>query len=168
MSAFLLGKVHIDALLTAALGNGAHDDALYWYTKSDGGRRVTYETVDQLGAMLVAENVKSVRARYPNVGEDLDGAPGPIDNAFAVEAVNGEYHFARTQEFSTGVLLAAITCYEYQSCEHDGWEGSDAEAFCDYLRKHLCRLVPGYESAWEIEERGNPPISLYEMARGRG
>ena len=168
MSAFVLGKVHIDALLTAALGSGARDDQLYWYTKEGGGRRVDHETVDRVGAMLVRTNVESVRARYPDVGDDLADCPGPNDNAFAVEAVKGEYRFERTREFSTGELLAAISCYEYQSCEHDGWEGSDAEAFCDYLRKHLCRKVPGYEGTWEIDERGNPPRSLFEMARGRG
>lgn len=168
MSAFLVGKVHIDALLTAALGNGARDDALYWWTPEKGGRRVDHETVDAVGAMLVAENVKSVTARYSDIPDDLDGAPGPIDNGFAVAAMKGEYRFERTREFSTGELLAAISCYEYQSCEHDGWDSSDAKAFCDYLRKHLCRKVPGYEDTWELTERGNPPRSLYEMARGRG
>lgn len=165
MSAFLLGKVHIDALLTAALGPGSRDDALYWYTKEGGGRRVDHDAVDSVGAMLVTENVRSLRARYPDIPDDLDGAPGPIDNAFAVEAVNGKYHFARTQDFEVGEILAAITCYEYQTCEHDEWEGSDAEAFCKYLREAMCRKVPGYEGAWEIEDRGNPLISLFEMSR---
>lgn len=168
MSAYIVSKVHIDALLTAALGNGAHDDALYWYTEEGGGRRVTHDTVDDVGAMLVSENVASIRARYPDVPEDLTDAPGPIDNAFAVDAVKGQYRFERTREFSTGELLAAISCYEYQSCEHDGWEGSDAQTFCRYLRESLCRKVPGYEGTWEITERGNPPVSLFEMARGRG
>lgn len=164
MSAFVLGKVHIDAMLTAAL---SVDRGLYWYTKDDGGRRVSYETIDQIGAMLVKTNVDSVRARYPADG--FDDMPGPTDNGFAVAAaVNDEYHFARTQDFSTGQMLAAISCYEYQSCEHDGWEGSDAEAFCKYLRAAMCRMVPGYEGTWELDDRGNPPISMYEIARGRG
>lgn len=167
MSAFIVGKVHIDALLTAALGHGAHDDALYWFTKAGGGRRVTHDTVDEVGAMLVRTNVESVRSRYPDIPEDLEGAPGPIDNAYAVGAVNGTYRFERTQDFGTGEILAAITCYEYQSCEHDGWEGSDAEAFCKYLRGAMCHKVPGYEGTWELTERGNPPISLFEMAGGR-
>lgn len=167
MSAFLLGKVHIDAMLTAALGHGARDNELYWWTEAGGARRVTHETVDEVGAMLVRENVASIRGRYPDIPEDLSDAPGPLDNAFAVEAVKGEYHFARTQDFSTGQMLAAISCYEYQTCEHDEWDGSEAQAFCKYLRESLCRKVPGYEGTWELEERGNPPISLFEMAKGR-
>lgn len=163
MSAFIVGKVHIDALLTAALGNGSHDDALYMYFEGV-SERVTYENVDRIGAALVKTNVESVRFRYP--GDGYDDMPGPIDNGFAIAAaVNDEYTFQRTQDFSTGELLAAITCYEYQSCEHDGWETSYAREFCDRLRKHLCRQVPDYEETWEITERGNPPISMFEMAR---
>lgn len=167
MSSFILGKVHIDALLTAALGAGARDDELYWYTPEGGGRRVDHETVDAVGAMLVAENVRGVRSRYPDIPDDLDGAPGPHDLDFAVAAVKGEYRFERTQEFSTGELLAAITCYEYQSGDSDDFESSDAAAFCKYLRGHLCRKVPGYEGTWEITERGRPLVSLLDMARGR-
>ena len=159
MSAFVLGKVHIDALLTAAV-----DADLYIYHDNQ-PTKVAFDNADEIGARLVAENVASVRGRYPDIPDSLDDMPGPIDNEYALAATRGEYHFARTQDFTPGQLLAAVTCYEYQSCEHDGWKGSFAEAFCDYLRGELCRKVPGYDGTWELTERGNPPISLFEMAR---
>lgn len=162
MSAFVVGKVHIDAMITAALD--VDDRGLYWYTPAGGGRKVDSDNADELGAMLVRTNVESVRARYP--GDGYDDMPGPVENGFAIAAaVSGTYNFERTQSHEPGEIMAAVSCYEYQSCEHDGWEGSEAQAFCRYLREALCRQVPGYEGTWELTERGNPWVKVFGGAR---
>jgi hypothetical protein len=161
VSAFVLGKVHIDAMLTAALDAGR--GGLYWYTESGGGKHVTVENVDELGSMLVRENVASVIHRYDDTA--LHELPGMRQEILAT-ARTSIYRFERTQGFGTGQMMAAITCYEYQSCEHDGWKTSDAAAFCRYLREELCTRVPGYSGTWEIDDRGTPAVSLFELSRG--
>jgi hypothetical protein len=39
----------------------------------------------------------------------------------------------------------------YQSCEHPGWEESEARKFCQQLTEGAIARLPGYEAAaWEI------------------
>jgi hypothetical protein len=88
---------------------------------------------DQLGRMLVATNHESVYARYR---EDVV-APGYKFHQTAVSAL---------------MVLKAIDCYEYQSCEHDGWETSTAKAYCEGLRRYVIGCLPGYDDApWEVK-----------------
>jgi hypothetical protein len=59
---------------------------------------------------------------------------------------------ARTSSPITGrlnpvAILKAIRCYEYQSCEHTGWETSEARLFCGAFRSRMIRMVSGYTTA---------------------
>ena len=111
--------------------------------------------------MLVAENLRSVRFRYEDVKDDLEGLPGPIERDF-IRA----YTFERTQDMATVAILKALDCYEYQSCETDDWPQSEAFAFCDSLGGSLVHRLPGYDDApWEITQRGAPTISLMDLVR---
>ena len=38
-------------------------------------------------------------------------------------------------------MLKAVSCYEYQACEHPGWLASEANLFCDALRHKLIGLL---------------------------
>ena len=59
---------------------------------------------------------------------------------------------ARTRMPSPVAVLKAISCYEYQSCEHPGWHTSEARQFCSVLRDHMISMLPGYDDAqWEID-----------------
>lgn len=160
MSAFVVDKVHIDALVTAGLklasrygpmkwtDRGPTDEeisdthvrgqsipygSMVWY--SEHKRELTSETAGRVGAMLLAENVRSVNHRYdeeeweqPYEFSQLRGTPDPR------------------------VVLEAIACYEYQSCEHPEWERSEAYRFCDTLRRECVRLLTGDVSVWEITD----------------
>ena len=164
MSAFEVSELHIHALLTAGLHNhrtgyGQSVSPLRWFapsTETEGDhergepwgpamiehykqrqRELTPETAGQVGAMLMAENRRSVNHRYdetqeeaPYVFEKLPGRPDPI------------------------IVLKAISCYEYQSCEHPEWEESEAHAFCEALRHRMIAALPGYDDAdaWEITD----------------
>ncbi|HUZ55086.1 MAG TPA: hypothetical protein VMU94_21490 [Streptosporangiaceae bacterium] len=77
-------------------------------------------------AVLLAENRRSVNHRYaddeyqaPYVFTEITGHLDPI------------------------AILKAISCYEYQSCEHPGWEASEARSFCEALRRRIIRWLPG-------------------------
>lgn len=158
MSASMLPKTHIDVLVTAGLRYAnARRGPLMWFwpdidAETDRGswtsaehreqvrqrrRDLTRETAGRVGAVLLAENRRSVDHRYdegeweePYLFEPVPGWPDPV------------------------IVLSAIACYEYQSCEHPGWRTSEAHAFCQALQARAIRLLPGYDEApWEIADR---------------
>lgn len=164
MSAFLVGKDHIDAMLTAGLNLGRryHGSKLGWYvgerkdsdyqrgevwgptaiqSSQERHRELTRETAHKVGRMLLRQNEISVDHRY-----DEQNPP----------------EFYRFQELPWGggnrsalIALKAIACYEYQSCEDPAWEESEAKAFCDALRHLAIDSLEGYDDAegWEVTRR---------------
>lgn len=152
MSAFIVGKAHIDALVHAGIragsparggytlrwrvGDGpewAGDYEAYTVAVREQTRELTLETANQVGAMLWNENKRSVDHRY-NEANDRE-----------------VYTFAESYVSNPVAILKAIDCYEYQSCEHDEWQQSEAFAFCQALRHAVISMLPGYDdAAWEI------------------
>lgn len=153
MSAFIVGTDHIDALLTAAMA---------W---SDGGRfsfyrldsetdeltkfDLTADTASLVGALLLLENQRSVNFRYDD--DDLE----PVYEFRALP-----WKFGKRPD--PVVVLKAIDCYVYQSCEHDGWPESTAKRFCVTLQGLMIANLPGYNAApsWEVRDR-----NLFEAGR---
>ena len=130
MSAFMVPKRHIDFLITAGLEFG-NSSPLRWGRSSE---ELIPETASEFGSRLWAENRASVNYRYSEDEEanpyEYERFPGRIDPV---------------------QVLKAIACYEYQSCEHPEWEGSDAKIFCDHLRKMAIGQLPKYKEAeWVI------------------
>jgi hypothetical protein len=185
MSAFVVGVEHIDALVHVAL-HGAKDgeagvrgDNLTWqidaakdWSRENIRELIPYEgssanyqpmTPDELGDMLVRENVRSVIGRYPDT---LNGTPmpGPIDEywrqpyqypdavkpmvpgmAAVVVAVHSN---ARTvRHLTSAEAFKCVHCLRYQSCEHDEWESSEAHSFLQALSEMLAHRLPGYNAA---------------------
>lgn len=154
MSAFVVSKAHIDTLVHAGLRSGHPARGGYtlrWFVDKPewtGGdtyesymvavqgatRELTRQTANRVGAMLWNENHRSVDHRY-NEASDRE-----------------VYRFKESPITSNLVaVLKAIDCYEYQTCEHDEWEQSEAFAFCQALRKAVIHMLPGYEEApWRI------------------
>ena len=69
-----------------------------------------------------------------------------LDDEQSIEATEYAGHFDAAK------ILAAISCYEYQACEHPEWLASEAKAFCDALRMHMIRMLPGYGGVWEVTD----------------
>jgi len=143
MSAFILPDSHIRFIINAAMHLDLHD-RVKWYTHGT----ATYPphrlgelhdgTAERVGAMLIAENYESFNARYQEKGGD----PHPYVHRFA------QLPFA----FDPVQLLRALDCYEYQTCEHDGWYESEARAFCEAVRLKAISVLPGYEKAeWVVK-----------------
>jgi hypothetical protein len=122
VSAWIVSKDHIDAIVTADLGDPyreARDPA-------------------SIGRMLWAENVRSVSYRYEGRYD--------VDNPDVAA-----YEFERWG-LPPVVVLKALDCYEYQSCETPGWKRSPSFEFCDRLRRSLISRLPGYDAApWGLE-----------------
>lgn len=144
MSAYVVDKAHIDALVKAALGQ--RQDFRYWHNEEH--KRVDSNNAEEIGAMLWNENVRSVSYRYPS--DSLESLPGRIDSPWLTPYT---YSFMRTPYREPVAVLKAIDCYEYQSCETPDWEQSEAFAFCRALRRHVIGRLPGYDEAdWSIAE----------------
>jgi hypothetical protein len=101
---------------------------------------------------LWAANVESLRARYDDatklIHDDL------LSNTWRP-----------ILDVPMNVIMGALNCYEYQSCEADTWIDSFAKAICDALRNKLCRIISNGE--WEYERPSNyvDPVSLMSIIK---
>jgi hypothetical protein len=157
VSAFEVDNTHIDALISAAVRRDTYG-TLNWHhgdlpgtmpgealpdvtedyrdTLKRTRREVTPENAGTWGATLLAENRRSVNHRY---------AEDEIEAPYIFTEIRGD--------LDPVAILKAIDCYEYQSCEHPGWEASESRAFCDALRRRMIRKLPGYsEAPWEVTD----------------
>lgn len=130
MSAYVVAKPHIDALVTLAfdgpVGAVSGPDSA-WYPVID-------LTKTDLGQTLWTENVNSVNYRY------------------SISEPPADYVYQPGRRLTVGEALLALDGYEYQACEHPEWRGSAAYTFIERLRHALIRYVPGYGTAdtWSI------------------
>lgn len=168
MSAWVVSKAHIDLMVKAAEHYGRlayQGSAFRWWKTTDEGEYAGWyelghtprsesdhlEVIDHsmAGQLLVNENVMIVHDRYP--GDDVDAGelPGPTDAYYL-----GPYVFEDPLYVLTPAeVFKAIDCFDYQSCEHEGWRNSTAFQFCEALRLRVCSSVPGYEDApWGWDE----------------
>ena len=125
MSAWLVSKKHIDVLVHA------RSISKFWDVPEN-------EMTDtELGKMLWRENMLSLEARYDDRIDDdlLEG-----------------YSYSEPKQFPIVNILKAIHCYEYQSCEHEGWKNSAAHNYCKLIHHALISYLPGYDDApWGID-----------------
>jgi len=127
MSAWILSKNHIGALVGGAIRLGV----------------ITSDQGTAVGRMLTNANKKSIRARY---GADNEGAA----------RVKTYWYTGCTMLLSDVSLLKQAACYDYQSCEYDGYENGPAHKFIVKLERALealgvTRQSEGYNSApWGV------------------
>lgn len=136
MSAFIVNPYHIDRMVATAVygpsdANGLLARPWRWFEWECGRWHPS-----DLGQLLHNENVASVNYRY-----DESTTPD-------------SYEFDATVKPMTGIeALKAISCYEYQSCEHPGWADSRAKELCERLTSAIIGCLPGYDTApWEQQE----------------
>ena len=141
MSAFILDNDHIDYLVTAALMLRGRR-SISWRVLDGRPEAVDLDNATDVGRMLLAENLASVNYRY----NESDG--DELVNAYRFKAyIEPMVDNARR----VPLVLKAIECYEYQSCEHPGWRESPARLFCQRLHSAYIRMLPGYDNApWEV------------------
>lgn len=157
MSAFVVSKAHIDALIGVAVFGPKHviSPGMAWYGihDPDTGERLTNDDADRIGTELWSENVRSVAYRYPD--DESGGRPGPND--FTDEQAFGYAFPVMTPRISAVAALKAISSLEYQSCEHPEWEASWSARLLAALGRSLWAYLPGYnEAEWEIREGARP------------
>jgi len=172
MSAYIVDKVHIDLLVQAMLETYHKPFYVHRFEPTEVTLPVTtspavdpvpeevrhlyvwgdISEADFMGRILWAENLESIKYRYPT---DAEGQwPGP-----AGLTTDDVYCYAYERLPSHGnipavTVLKAIQGYEYQSCEHPGWSTSIAHAAIERLQSDAIGRLPGYEDApWEATDR---------------
>ena len=151
MSAFVVGREHIRFLVSAARSSRIvrySKFSYYWSGKLHELPRHDRDAASKVGQLLWNENILSVQGRYPDCVGKPENMPGPVDEIF-IYAHSRDWNESGLEPIQ---VLKACNCYEYQSCEHDGWETSEAKAFIDALRAAAVRALPGYDDAqWMVE-----------------
>jgi hypothetical protein len=149
MSAWFVGADHVDAILTWMEKD--QSCKCYGTPWPGGGQSRNYwddEDLTEIGKALLAANIASLRARYPDDWREM----APIDlNAYRFER---DPAFMRSPNLAV-TLIKQVQCFEYQSCEHDGWPTSWARDFCKTLVSAAIRSLEGYEAApWGYDKPG--------------
>src|SRR5262249_23034135 len=152
MSAFVVSKTHIDALLTAGLDLAPRLSPLRWLSPAEPVPG-THEPGEPWGpAAIVEYNRRGQRLTPGPAGRG--GGPLPAENQRSVNhryiehEAEEPYVFERYRRPLKPVeVLKALACYEYQSCEHAEWQSREAKAFCDALRLEATHHLPGYDEA---------------------
>jgi len=149
MSACMVSEGTIRYLVAAGLRPGSADRLHWWhegkprqlmeYDLEPGDTRpdASYVTPSELGRLLWEANAESIRARYPH-DADMVG-PGGACPWYEHRPAHWPYEPVQT--------LKSCDCFEYQACEAETWEASEAKAVIQALRRAAGRALPGYEAA---------------------
>lgn len=114
-------------------------------------RALRPESANAVGQMLVDTNAASMNRAYNE------------DNAYI-------YDYRRPRHtWEPGEIFKAIDGYEYQACEVDDWETSEAHRYCAALRETLIAQLPGYSDAttWMINPTTIIKSRLVHQAQAR-
>ena len=162
MSAYMVERGHIVFLVQSAMDLRL---SWVWDVNYDTGhyahmsiRVADYDVGARVGQMLWDENHASVCHRYKE--GDL---PGPADQDFRYADQHPGVHFT----FDPPQIIKACDCFEYQSCEHPGWQASEACAFIRSLHGVAAGRVKGYEEATWGAPKPTGAIPIMSMIRAR-
>lgn len=136
MSAYIVDHDHIDALLSFAIQHGVT------YTANDSFVEITKSNATEIGRILLDENERSVRHRYPGCAPDE--LPGTIGQNAAL------YKFRRWPAMvplPALSILKACDSLDYQSCETDDYRQSLAASITNAIRNYAISRLPGYEDS---------------------
>ena len=125
--------------MSAFICNNYHISLLAAYATNKRLSCVNGLDAEQVGAILYAENLASVNYRYN-------------DTQDAQEVFKFDSRAQHTSASPIAILKAA-KCLDYQSCEHDTWDKSQAHKIVEAIISTAIYYLPGYQDAqWEIAE----------------
>ena len=133
MSAFIVSDSHISALAYYLERNV---DSYYY----NGNRhKISVDDAQKLGQILLNANYISVNHRYNTVD-----APHVLQLA----------DWVRGKNWQAVAIIKAAKCLDYQSCEVDGWEASEANALLKAIIETAIYKLAGYSEAdWAIDDK---------------
>ena len=137
MSAFIVSEYHLDSMLSFFnLHQGTvslkKKETGEWYALNSS----SIEDLQIMKQILADQNYRSVNERYQET------EPAPVMSAKVL--------FERVSPVQ---IIKACNCYDYQACETDDYQQTDANRICDAIRASAIDELPGYEEAqWEMNE----------------
>lgn len=139
MSAYIVDHDHIDALLSYAI---QHQVRYVTPTPNRACIEIDLKNATEIGRILLDENERSVRHRYP--GCDAGELPGTIGQNSAL------YKFRRWPalvQLPAMTILKACDGFDYQACETDDYDQTLAATIIRAIRKWATSRLPGYSDA---------------------
>lgn len=147
MSVSQLPTLHINAIVQ--LGIKIEHAPVEWQHAGE-HRQLTSSNVNEIGRMLVYENLVSWGTNYKH---ELTSTPE--EDATSLCFIF-PFKFDPDAKVPTALQgLKLINVYEYQSCESPDWDDSEALAFCRALKERLILQLPGYNElpwSWDAAE----------------
>ena len=158
MSAYIVTPEHIRALAVFAAGRTGTGygqarrrvDAsiLRHLGGEDMGGKPEAAVASYFADVLYQENIRSVRARYPD--DKWDDLPGLCVKPIRVPV--SAAHMARPDPLRPVDILKMCDCLEYQSCETSDYHGTTAATLLQAIRKAAISELDGYDDApWEYD-----------------
>jgi len=142
MSAYIVDHDHIDALLSFAIEHRVR----YVLPDADSCIDIFPSNATEIGRILLDENERSVRHRYPDCG--ADDLPGTIGQDSA------NYKFRKwSSSIPALTILKACDGFDYQACETGDYEKSLANVIVNAIRGFAIRRLPDYAEApgWSMK-----------------
>ncbi len=139
MSAHIVHTTTIDAIVSFAIQAGG-SCPMPMSAAAEAWIAVRDADPNLLGQGLLDENYRSVNARYRR--DD----PVPV-YVFRPTTTGVVDHDGTTRALEPLDIIKLCNCLEYQSCEHDGWDTSWAQAFLQSVVRAAVRRLPGYDAA---------------------
>lgn len=131
MSAFVVSNKHINAMVGSVHPEYPGDSLWYYFNDEQ-----KFFDPQKAGEILLAQNVRSVNARYHS------------DEKYEAFKYN-PYDAGR---YSPVQIIKACACYEYQACETGDLEETEAGVINTFIRERAIRNLPGYnEAEWGID-----------------
>lgn len=158
MSAYICGPDHFKALAVFAasrrFGREWRVDPRYvpGLTHPEAAKRGLdnfnpHELATLYADTLYQENIRSVRARYPD--DKRDDLPGPCIKPLHIVVTGADFQ-TRKLRFEPVAILKMCDGLEYQSCETEEWPQTVACRLLQAIRKAAISALPGYDKApWD-------------------
>lgn len=119
--------------MSAWIVSKGHVDALVQALAVEG--LIPFDQKTKVGQAMWDENYASINARY----QESDKAP-----RYEFEGIEAPLHDA--------IIVRQAGCFDYQSCEHGGWEGSESKRLLDALVTKLEARNGGPEFDYAFEK----------------
>jgi hypothetical protein len=106
-----------------------------------------------IGRVLLAENERSINARYPDTINNPENMPGKIGEdllGYKFRYFEPFIHMAHTQKCVW--VIKNCHCFDYQACETDDYDRSIAKRIIGTIEAEAINALPGYDKApWGID-----------------
>jgi len=138
MSSYVVNDQHISYILAAALFERYPGDYVDYYWKPNGERRMIKGREQEVGQILLDQNVRSVGEWYK---DSTNPDTQPDQGAVFSFCYTGDLTYRPVE------ILKALDGFAYQAGDTPDWYETEAWAIVNALRLRTIRTLPGYEEA---------------------